>query len=639
MNAINLTIKQKDILRELFKELKPKPKINVLEFSKKYGILSAENSAITGRFTPIKYQEDILLDGSNSDIDLLVFMKSTRVGYTTILKFIIAYHIAENPCPQLVFQPSDKKANEFSKKELEPLIRAMKVVSSKLIKSRQDNTQNYKRYVGGFISSLGGQTPNNYASATAKIVMGDEYDRFPHDVGKEGDPAELMEKRMESFWDGKLILGSTPTGEDSKINKQFKRTDMMYRYVPCPHCGSYQIIEFKNIQWDKEVRQGVYTELPYTAKLKCISCSKMIDHKQKRQMDNQGQWRQTQVFFCCNEWQDPKITLSWKNLNLDGEQDSKGYAVCYKCNKPAEYNTLNKRKRGYHINACYSFQPNSTWQTLATKFIEAKGNEEKMRTFKNTWLGEIFEQKRIKLSNSKLLSQTEDYTKVPLEQEVLIMSVDTQKTWLQWTVKAWCKGETSYGIAQGKIEGDTSQRFVWDKLYNISNIRYTLQDNSETCIYLCLIDSGGIGSTTETVYNFVLREECLNSPTTKYLAIKGEGNKTEDNSVREIITESKNKNVNAPLFLIAVNKCKDIIYDRLKLKKDDFGYMHYNKNFDEEYFKQLTSEEIKFTKNKRGYLVQEYVKTRDRNEALDLEVYNLAGIKLLQKENLLDLSM
>ena len=67
--------------------------------------------------------------------------------------------------------------------------------------------------------------------------------------------------------------------------------------------------------------------------------------------------------------------------------------------------------------------------------------------------------------------------------------------------------------------------------------------------------------------------------------------------------------------------------------------MHYNKNFDEEYFKQLTSEEIKFTKNKRGYLAQEYVKTRDRNEALDLEVYNLAGIKLLQKENLLDLSI
>ena len=66
---------------------------------------------------------------------------------------------------------------------------------------------------------------------------------------------------MESYWDGTVILGSTPTTEEgSKINKQFHRTDMMFRYVPCPKCYHTQIIEFKNLQWDKELQEGVYVE-------------------------------------------------------------------------------------------------------------------------------------------------------------------------------------------------------------------------------------------------------------------------------------------------------------------------------------------------------------------------------------------
>ena len=622
------------LIHETFQEFKPKPKTNVLEFAKKYGVLSAESSAVTGRFIPIKYQEDILFDGSNSDIDLLVFMKSTRVGFTTILKFIIAYHIVEDPCPQLVFQPNDTKAGDFSKKEIKPLLRDMKIVGDRIYRGREDNTLNYKSYPGGFISSLGGKTPNNYASATAKKIMGDEYDRFPDDVGNEGDPAELMEKRKESYWDGTVILGSTPTDETSKINKQFHRTDMMFRFLPCPKCNHFQILEFKNILWEKEVRQGVHTELTSTARLKCTNCNELIDHSNKRKMDNFGQWRQTQKFFCCDEWQDPISNNNWKKLTLDSKHDNKGYACCNTCNQPAEYNRREKRKRGYHINALYSFQPNTTWETVAEKFIEARGNDELMKVFKNTWLGEIFEEKKIKISESKLLREREDYTKVPQSVEVLIMSVDTQDTWLQYTIRGWGKGETSYGIAQGKIYGETTNKQSWDELYRLSKITYEREDGRMFAPYWTFIDSGG--HRTQYVYDFVSRPECQG----RYWAIKGESWENKDNDVRPIAQLSKNKDMPVPLILIAVNKSKDIIYERLsKKQKGDYGYMYFNDNFDEDYFLQLTAEKKVFKKNAKGYLEQTYIKERARNEAIDLEVYNLAAVKLLQSEGLIDFSV
>lgn len=641
MSKNELSEKEEKLILNVFSEFKPKPKSNVLDFSKKHGRLSAESSAVTGRFVPTAYQEDILFDGSNPNIELLVWIKSTRVGYTTCVKFMMAYHISEDPCPQLIFQPNDGKANEFSKKEIKPLLRDMPVVGERIYKNREDNNLNYKAYPGGFVSSLGGKTANNYASATAKKVFGDEYDRFPDDVDKEGDPGDLMEKRFESYWDGCMILGSTPTTEEhSKIKKRFNTTDMMFRFVPCPCCGYFQIIFFHNLQWEKEIQEGVYVELPETTKLKCTNpeCGEMIDHKNKKQMDNNGQWRQTQKFYCCEEWQDPNQTREWRELGLDSDSehiDKKGYAVCCKCHKPASYNLKERRKRGYHIWSGYSFQPNTTWSKISEKFIEAKGNEEKMKTFKNTWLGETFATKKIKISESKLLKAREDYKKLPQDVEVLIMSVDTQNDRLEYLVRGWSKGETSYGITKGIVMGDPMNNFVWDKLYEIAEITYEREDGKTFKPYWIFIDSGG--QRTSYVYDFVSRPKCQGT----FWAIKGETWENKENDVRPFAQLSKNSDLPVPLILVATNRCKDLVYERLQLKKGDHAYMYYNKNFDEEYFLQLTAEKKIFKKNKKGYLEPTYVneRTNHRNEAIDLETYNVAAVKLLQQEDFIDFSV
>lgn len=615
-----LTLKQQSVISEIFKELKPKPKSTTLEFAKKYGFLSPESSAITGRFVPFPYQEEPLEAMSDDDIELIVWMKSTRVGYTKLVNFKVAYNIAEDPATILVFQPNDGKANDWSKDELKPLIRDMPIVNEKIIKTREDDTLNKKAFYGGYVSSRGGKAVSNYASATARDVIFDEYDRFPDDVDGEGDPYSLGVKRIESFWNGKVIIGSTPRVKyHSKTETKFNETDKRYRYLPCPHCSHFQILEFPNLIIPQEYRDGVKHWKTEDTKLKCINCEELIDHRHKKQMDNKGQWRQTKEFFCCDTWQNPKENEHWND---------KGEALCVHCNLTAEYNRNGRKKRGYHIWAGYSFQPNTTWIKIADAFVDALGNVEKMKSFKNTWLGETFEEKSVKLDSHDLLDKVENYDKVPDNSKIILMTVDTQDTWLEYAITAWCDGETSYNLKAGKIEGDPVNQWVWDELFKISRTKFQKENGKEAVIYWTFIDMAG--HRTDEVKKFVNKYAGLKAQ--GFTMLKGDAKENKENDARPISLLKKSSVDSSIILWVATTKAKDVIFQRLTLNQDEDGYIHHNETFKNEWFEGLTSEKKMFKKNKRGFIEETYVKQRDRNEPLDLMVYQLAAVRLLQQQ-------
>jgi len=620
-----LTKKQQSVITEIFKQLKPKPKSNVLAFSKKYGYISPESSAVTGRFVPFPYQEEPLKAMSDDDIELIVWIKSTRVGYTKLVNFKVAYNIAEDPATILVYQPNDTKAIEWAKDELKPLIRDMPIVGEKIIKTREEDTVKKKSFFGGYISSRGGTAVSNYASATARDVVFDEYDRFPDDVENEGDPYSLGVKRIESYWNGKVIIGSTPRIKNhSKTETMFEETDKRYRYLPCPHCNYFQILEFPNLIIPQEYRDGVKHWHTDRAKFKCIKCEELIEHRQKRSMDAKGRWLQTQVFFCCGEWQKPKRNRNWYYNENDKDDIRNGEALCKHCDLTAEYNRKGRKKRGYHIWAAYSFQPNTTWTKIADTFVGAIGIVEKMKSFKNTWLGETFEEKRIKLESNDLMKKIINYSYVPDSAKIVIMTFDTQNTWLEYLITSWSMGETSHNIKSGKIMGDPVNQHVWDELLKIRDTQLETESGRMVGIYRGFIDMAG--GRTDEVKKFVKKHP------DKFTMLKGDSHENKENDARPIGSIKKSSVDGAIILWVATAKGKDTVFERLSLNKGDNGFIYHNDSFDEEWFLQLTSEEKKFKKNDRGYVKEKYEKIRDRNEALDLVVYQLAAVKMLQVE-------
>jgi phage terminase large subunit GpA-like protein len=85
----------------------------------------------------------------------------------------------------------------------------------------------------------------------------------------------------------------------------------------------------------------------------------------------------------------------------------------------------------------------------------------------------------------------------------------------------------------------------------------------------------------------------------------------------------------AKLFTLRVDTAKETVFSRLRIGSPGPGYCHVPEWIDAEYVAQLTAEKAirKWIKN-RG-TVREWIKTRERNEALDLEVYCLAALHIL----------
>ena len=69
-------------------------------------------------------------------------------------------------------------------------------------------------------------------------------------------------------------------------------------------------------------------------------------------------------------------------------------------------------------------------------------------------------------------------------------------------------------------------------------------------------------------------------------------------------------------------------FARLLINEPGPGYIHFPMSLDEEYFKQLTAEKRKI-KYVKGFKKHEWIKTRKRNEQLDLMVYNIAVLNII----------
>tara|TARA_R110000744_G_scaffold73847_2_gene147652 strand:+ start:121 stop:591 length:471 start_codon:yes stop_codon:yes gene_type:complete len=91
---------------------------------------------------------------------------------------------------------------------------------------------------------------------------------------------------------------------------------------------------------------------------------------------------------------------------------------------------------------------------------------------------------------------------------------------------------------------------------------------------------------------------------------------------------SKNNIGKIKLFPVGVDTGKEMIYSRLKIVDPGPGYMHFPQDREDEYFSQLTAEKI-ITKYSQGRAKRAWVKTRVRNEALDVRNYALSAFALL----------
>ena len=559
---------------QIIKHFNPPPNLTISQWADTYRQLSAEGSAEPGRWrtSRAEYQRGIMDAANDPRIDTVVVMKSAQVGATEIINNIVGYFSKNDPAPILVIQPTLEMAQTWSKDRFAPMVRDTETLAELFnTQSRKsNNTILHKIYPGGHLTIAGANSPASLASRPVRIVLFDEVDRYPPSAGVEGDPVTLATKRSTTFWNRLLILVSTPTIKGiSRIEAAFNESDQRYFYVPCPACQHSQRLFWANIVWDKN---EIGEHLPETARYQCAKCNAKWTDAQRWQSVRKGKWR---------------ATAETRNI------------------------------AGFHINELYS-----SWvklEEIVTNFLNAKAHPDRLKVWVNTTLGEAWEDAGNTVEHGELYARRESYpADVPADGLVLVAGVDVQDDRIEGEVKAFGKGGENWGIEYFIIYGNPAEAKLWNDLDLQLQKTYLHESGIKLKISSACIDSGG--HFTQEVYKFVRPREnrrifAIKGASTPGAPLLNRGNRNNKGKVR--------------LFTIGTDAAKVSIYARLQMDEPGAGYMHFPTTYDEQYFKQLTAEK-QTTKYRNGFPYRVWIKSQGaRNEALDVNVYALAALEIL----------
>ncbi|MGN7613034.1 phage terminase large subunit family protein [Magnetococcales bacterium HHB-1] len=582
--------------------LRPDPLLTVWQWADAHRVLSPRAASEPGRWRTSRtpYLKEIMECLSpSSPVSRIVFMAAAQLGKTEVGNNFIGYVIHHAPGPMLAVSPTVELAKRNSKQRIDPLIEESEILRSK-IKARRSrdsgNTVLMKEFPGGVLVLTGANSAVGLRSMPARYIFMDEVDAYDANVAGEGDPILLAERRSATFQRRKIFLCSTPLVKGaSRIEYEYLDSDQRKYFVPCPHCGGFQTLEFNNLDWENGN--------PGTVRLICQHCHEAIFNHQKTAMLENGKWRPT----------------------------AKGKA----------------KTAGFHLNSLYAPVGWFSWEDAVTVFekaIASKGEGEQMRGFVNTVLGESYQEESEAPDWHRLYERREIYPigQVPAGGLFLTAGVDVQKDRLEAEIVAWGRNLESWSVDYVVLDGYTARPEVWEKLNVLLNREWEHVSGHKMPIRVMAVDSGAY---SQDVYAWVRNHpqaswgpagSSANQPRT-VVAVKGQ-----DRDTALILGASKKgaggKRRGIRVWTVSNPVTKGELYRWLKLdqptdeelkqgEKFPPGFCHFPQ-YGEAFFKQLTAERQIF-KTVKGYPRLMWEKEgSQRNEALDCRCYARAAAEI-----------
>ena len=577
-----------EVYREAyFRGLRPDPSLWVDQWADEYMRIPRD----TGAAEPGKYRtsrtpyarEPMRCLSPAHPCKRVVTMVASQLMKTQIALNWIGGLIHMVPSNILTLLPSLSLAKRVSSR-ISKTIKATPVLSERVAANRSRdsrNTMDTKEFEGGSLYVTTAGSAANLAELSARYIYGDEIDRWDVDVGEEGDPIELAETRGSTFGrNAKFYFSSSPTIKGaSRIADLFETSDQRYYYVPCPHCGHMQILEWENLHYSADFNVVHY---------QCAGpeCDVLVEEHHKGQMLARGEWRS---------------------------------------HAPGDGETI-----GFHLNALYAPLGWTDWRSLAKQFEKAKkaqnrGDLEPMQVFYNTRLAKVWDsaQEQTKAEVLKERASRETYGLGSMAYRVLMLtaSVDVQANRLELMVMGWGVGMERWVIDFQVIWGDPADERTWAVLDDKLKVRYPHPCGVGLGILATAVDSGG--HHTDEVYQFCRLRRWRNIFAIKGASKPGRPVIAQRPSMVDVTWKGQTERNGAELWFVGTDTAKDWIYNRYPFE-DGPGALHFANDLPDEFFDQCVAER-KVARYVRGHKRIEWVKGKaERNEALDLMVYNLA---------------
>lgn len=386
---------------------------------------------------------DALIDPNVEEI-VLVF--GSQNGKTEAIFNMIYYIIAMMPDTIMFVCPNDHDCWKNSQARVMPAVEEMPLLKS-LFFTGHNNKILQKRFLGGTFHFASSRSASALAATPAPYVFQDEVDRFPDDVGKEGHPVDVVEKRTTGWATAgrKNVKSSTPKLlSTSRIWKDFLQTNQCYYHVPCWSCGDFQKLVRTQIIMDRDDEDRL---LPHTARYECEHCGAPWTEVQKIAALQDGVWEPT-------------------NPNIIS-------------------------KVGFHLNTLYS--PFLPIVKLAEEWAVAQEDTSKLKVFINTRLAEPWDDNHFKpvVETHELAAREEDYdaNSVPNGVIVVTNAFDVQGRWIEYETLGHGKNGETWQIDYGQFPGHYMNDKTWEGLDEVLAKRYVRNDGAVLKASITVVDS------------------------------------------------------------------------------------------------------------------------------------------------------
>jgi phage terminase large subunit GpA-like protein len=576
--------------------------MGLADWADQHRVLSPESSAEPGPWKTdrVPYLREVMDTVSGREHQDITVVKCSQSAGSEVLLNAIGFYIDQEPSSILVIQPNVKPmAEAFSKRRIAPMIRDCERLKGKVKDPRSRDSGNtilLKEFPGGTLIIMGANSAAGLASNPIRIVLADEIDRWPASAGTEGDPLALADARQTTFRHRKKrVKVSSPGNEgESRIEKEWALSDQRHYYVPCPHSGHEQPMEWRDsggkpdirpgkgeyrLLWEKEGEGDQVRHKPETAVYVCRSCACTIEETHKAAMLAAGRW--------------------------------------------VKHNPKSKRA-GFHIAGLLS--PWVRWSEIADKWLKVKADPEQRKTFFNTLLGLLYVGSTDELDTAKLSGRREAYgsvehpVEVPNAVGLLTAAIDVQGDRLELEVRGWGDKEESWLVRLERFYGDPDLDDVWERAAALLDRAWEHASGAELRIRACMVDSG---YKQDPVFRFVKSRQSRG-----IFASKGV-----DNAKQPLSRSTRANRDGVKVFTINPNAFKDTLFARLRRAVPGAGFLHFGSEqqtgADEAYFLQFGAEtrRVQFVNNRP---VVSYINPgKKRNEAIDLYVLNLAALRAL----------
>lgn len=561
-------------MRVACKALKPQEMLLVSDWAERHRILD-DSSNLAGRWsndvTP--YLVEIMNTLNDEYIRQVYFCKASQIGGTAALINMLCYIIMQQPAPTMIVYPSDDLAKDVSNDFLKPAFRLIPEIKQIFLENASKELK--LKFKPMLLYLRGAGSPAKLASKPIKYLFFDEIDKMGGASKKEASPYNLALERTKTFRpQEKVFACSTPTLKTNYIWDLHDNADEVRHYfVPCPHCGEYIELKFKQIIFDKDEAKTMSAyERAQTAVYVCQECGCEITDSQKPKMLRGGEWRAVK---------------------------KRGIG------KP--------KSVGFWINSLYSMF--LKWADIVEEFLKSKDDPDKLQNFVNSWLGEAWEDTKLKTSEDLVMERQTDLPEfvVPAWAKMLTGGVDVQETSLYYTIRAFGDHTTSQNITHGQV-------LSFADIERVMGLEYKTEDGRSLVVELALIDSGYQADAT---YDFCIDNSDWAAP------VKGASNPMRDRYKISKVDKRDSRAYGMQLVIVDGDQIKDSIAARMQRENGTGSWMVY-KDCDDEYAKQVTSEHKVSTKTGNGKKTVKWTPkfSHADNHYLDCEVYAMTAAEI-----------